>query len=152
MLAVSFHSGILWWKSSINHIEDQIGFLFGATMYWSLYPMFTAILTFPQERMMLIKEQSSRMYSLYPMFTAILTFPQQRMMLIKEQSSRMYRQLSSYFIARNVADLPMELALPSIYVTITYWMIGLKPTVRSFLVTLVVMLYNVLVLVLRLVL
>ncbi|KAI3972499.1 hypothetical protein MKW92_011483 [Papaver armeniacum] len=110
MLAVSFLSGILWWKSSINHIKDQfiyvmhIGFLFGATMYWSLYPMFTAILTFPQERMMLIKEQSSRMY-----------------------------RLSSYFIARNVADLPMELALPSIYVTITYWMIGLKPTVRSFL-------------------
>ncbi|KAI3882054.1 hypothetical protein MKX03_006264 [Papaver bracteatum] len=116
MLAVSFLSEILWWKSNINHIEDQIGFFFAATMYWSLYPMFTAILTFPQERMMLIKEQSSRMY-----------------------------RLSSYFIARNVADLPMELALPSIYVTITYWMIGLKPTVGSFLVTLVVMLYNVLV-------
>ncbi|KAI3909307.1 hypothetical protein MKW98_025949 [Papaver atlanticum] len=116
MLAVSFLSGMLWWKSSINHIEDQIGFLFAATMYWSLYPMFTAVLTFPQERMMLIKEQSSRMY-----------------------------RLSSYFIARNVADLPMELALPSIYVTITYWMVGLKPTIGSFLVTLVVMLYNVLV-------
>ncbi|XP_026447734.1 ABC transporter G family member 9-like isoform X2 [Papaver somniferum] len=116
MLAVAFLSGMLWWKSSINHIEDQIGFLFAATMYWSLYPMFTAILTFPQERMMLIKEQSSRMY-----------------------------RLSSYFIARNVADLPMELALPSIFVTITYWMVGLKPTVESFLVTLVVMLYNVLV-------
>ncbi|KAI3849278.1 hypothetical protein MKX03_001677 [Papaver bracteatum] len=116
MLIMSFLCGILWWKSSINQIEDQIGFIFFSNMYWSLAPMFTAILTFPQERMMIIKEQSSRMY-----------------------------RLSSYFIARNVADLPMELALPSIFVTVTYWTAGFKPTVGSFLETLAVVLYNVLV-------
>ncbi|RZC51273.1 hypothetical protein C5167_019692 [Papaver somniferum] len=116
LLIFSFLCGILWWKSSISHIDDQIGFIFYSNIYWSLTPMFTAILTFPQERIILIKEQSSRMY-----------------------------RLSSYFIARNVADLPMELALPSIFVTITYWMAGFKPTVGSFLMTLVVMLYNVLV-------
>ncbi|KAI3996033.1 hypothetical protein MKX01_037530 [Papaver californicum] len=116
MLVISFRSGILWWKSSISNIEDQMGFMFSSDMYWSIYPMFNAILTFPQERAMLIKEQSSRMY-----------------------------RLLSYFIARNVADLPMELALPSVFVTITYWIVGLKPTVGSFLVTLVVMLCNVLV-------
>ncbi|KAI3909308.1 hypothetical protein MKW98_025950 [Papaver atlanticum] len=116
LLVVSFLSGILWWNSSINHLDDQIGFIFTAIMHWSLYPMFTTILTFPQERIMLIKEQSSRMY-----------------------------RLSSYFIARNVADLPMELALPIIFVIITYWMVGLKPTVGSFSVTLFVILYNVLV-------
>ncbi|RZC52780.1 hypothetical protein C5167_021202 [Papaver somniferum] len=103
MLIMSFLCGILWWKSSINQIEDQIGFIFFSNMYWTLAPMFTAILTFPQERMMIIKEQSSRMY-----------------------------RLPSYFIARNVADLPMELALPSIFVTVTYWTAGFKPTVGSF--------------------
>ncbi|KAI3994930.1 hypothetical protein MKX01_041339 [Papaver californicum] len=116
MLIISFLCGVLWWKSSINQIEDQIGFIFFSNMYWSLSSMFTAILTFPQERMMLTKEQSSRMY-----------------------------RLSSYFIARNVADLPMELALPCIFVIVTYWMAGLKPKIGSFSVSLVVMLYNVLV-------
>ncbi|MCL7039974.1 hypothetical protein MKW94_019970 [Papaver nudicaule] len=115
-VVLSFLCGILWWKSSINHIEDQIGFMFFSNMYWSLIPMYNAILTFPQERMMLTKERSSRMY-----------------------------RLSSYFIARNVADLPMELALPTLFVTITYWMAGFKPTAGSFLTTLLVTLYNVLV-------
>lgn len=57
------------------------------------------------------------------------------MMLIKERSSGMYK-LSSYFIARTVGDLPMELVLPTIFITITYWMGGLTPVAGNFLETL----------------
>ncbi|KAL6006931.1 ABC transporter G member 14 [Asimina triloba] len=65
-------------------------------------------------------------------------------MLIKERSSGMYR-LSSYFFARMAGDLPMELILPTFFTVITYWMGGLRPSPCNFLLTLVVILYNVLV-------
>ena len=65
-------------------------------------------------------------------------------MLIKERSSGMYH-LSSYYVARMVGDLPMELVLPTIFVTISYWMGGLKPSLVTFVLTLLIMLLNVLV-------
>lgn len=65
-------------------------------------------------------------------------------MLEKERSSGMYR-LSSYFMSTVVADLPMELILPTVFVVITYWMAGLKPTFVNFVQTLVVLLLSVLV-------
>lgn len=65
-------------------------------------------------------------------------------MLIKERASGMYR-LSAYFLARTTADLPLELILPTLFVTIVYWMGGLKHTFLGFFFTLVVVLYTVLV-------
>lgn len=65
-------------------------------------------------------------------------------MLIKERSSGMYR-LSTYFLARIAADLPMELALPTAFVAIIYWMGGLDPHPSTFLLSLLVVLYSVLV-------
>ena len=53
--------------------------------------------------------------------------------------------LSSYFLARTAGDLPMELALPTAFVVIIYWMGGLKPNPASFLLSASVVLYNVLV-------
>ncbi|KAL0371984.1 UNVERIFIED_CONTAM: ABC transporter G family member 14 [Sesamum calycinum] len=72
------------------------------------------------------------------------TFPQERNMLIKERSSGMYR-LSAYFLARTVGDLPMELALPTAFTFIFYWMGGLKPDPSSFVLSLLVVLFSVLV-------
>lgn len=65
-------------------------------------------------------------------------------MLIKERSSGMYR-LSSYYIARMAGDLPMELVLPTVFVTVAYWMGGLKPSLLVYLLTLLIVLFNVLV-------
>lgn len=65
-------------------------------------------------------------------------------MLIKERSSGMYR-LSSYFLAKTVGDLPLELALPTAFVFIIYWMGGLKPDPFTFILSWLVVLYNVLV-------
>ncbi|GAV90795.1 ABC_tran domain-containing protein/ABC2_membrane domain-containing protein [Cephalotus follicularis] len=116
VLVVAIISGLLWWQSDVSHIQDQIGLLFFYTGFWGFFPLFQAIFTFPQERKMLGKERSSGMY-----------------------------RLSSYFMARTTSDLPMELILPTIFVTITYWMAGLKPTAGNFFRTLFVLLFNVLV-------
>lgn len=65
-------------------------------------------------------------------------------MLIKERSSGMYR-LSSYFLARTFGDLPLELALPTAFTIIIYFMGGLKPNPATFILSLLVVLYSVLV-------
>ncbi|KAL3503253.1 hypothetical protein ACH5RR_037702 [Cinchona calisaya] len=116
VLAVAILSGLLWWQSDSSHLQDQIGLFFFYSGFWGFFPLFNAIFTFPQERLMLEKERASGMY-----------------------------RLSSYFMARTMGDLPMELVLPAVFVTITYWMAGLKPTATSFLYCLLVLLYSVLV-------
>ncbi|KAK6157728.1 hypothetical protein DH2020_011976 [Rehmannia glutinosa] len=116
VMSVAIISGLLWWHSDANHIQDQVGLLFFFSIFWGFFPLFNAIFVFPQERPMLTRERSSGMY-----------------------------RLSSYYIARTIGDLPMELVLPTIFVTIAYWMGGLKPSLVTFLLTLSVVLLNVLV-------
>ncbi|XP_057478934.1 ABC transporter G family member 21-like [Actinidia eriantha] len=116
VMTVSILSGLLWWHSDTSHIQDQVGLLFFFSIFWGFFPLFNAIFAFPQERPMLIKEHSSGMY-----------------------------RLSSYYFARMAGDLPMELVLPIIFTTITYWMGGLKPSLVTFTLTLLIILFNVLV-------
>ncbi|KAJ7948614.1 ABC transporter-like protein [Quillaja saponaria] len=116
VLVSALIAGLLWWKSSIANLQDQIGFLFFFSGFWSFFPLFEAIFTFPEELMMLEKERSSGMY-----------------------------RLSSYFMSRMVADLPMELVLPTIFACITYFMAGLRATAANFLYALSALLLNVLV-------
>ncbi|XP_047974161.1 ABC transporter G family member 21 isoform X2 [Salvia hispanica] len=116
VMSVSILSGLLWWHSDANHIQDQVGLLFFFSIFWGFFPLFNAIFVFPLERPIIMRERSSGMY-----------------------------RLSSYYIARMVGDLPMELVLPTIFVTVTYWMGGLKPSLITFALTLAIVLLNVLV-------
>ncbi|KAI3719930.1 hypothetical protein L6452_20836 [Arctium lappa] len=116
VMSVSILSGLLWWHSDTSHLQDQVGLLFFFSIFWGFYPLSNAIFTFPQERPMLTRERSSAMY-----------------------------RLSSYYFARMAGDLPMELILPTVYVTITYWMGGLKPSLITFVLTVLIILFNVLV-------
>ncbi|KAL1569871.1 ABC transporter G member 21 [Salvia divinorum] len=116
VMSVSILSGLLWWHSDANHIQDQVGLLFFFSIFWGFFPLFNAIFVFPLERPIIMRERSSGMY-----------------------------RLSSYYIARMVGDLPMELVLPTIFVTVTYWMGGLKPSLVTFALSLAIVLLNVLV-------
>ncbi|GMI99959.1 ATP-binding cassette G21 [Hibiscus trionum] len=116
VMSVSVLSGLLWWHSDTSHIQDQVGLLFFFSIFWGFFPLFNAIFAFPQERPMLIREGSSGMY-----------------------------RLSSYYIARTAGDLTMELVLPTIFVTVTYWIGGLKPSLITFVLTVLIVLLNVLV-------
>ncbi|KAK8954764.1 ABC transporter G family member 9 [Platanthera zijinensis] len=114
VLIVAVVCGCLWWQSS-GHVADQVGLLFFISGFWGFFPVFQAIFTFPQERLMLTKERSSGMY-----------------------------RLSSYFMASIAGDLPMELLLPAVFTAVVYWMGGLKPTAAHFFATLSVVLLSVL--------
>ncbi|XP_059642806.1 ABC transporter G family member 14 [Cornus florida] len=116
VISVAILGGLLWWRTPTSHIEDRIAMLFFFSVFWGFYPLYNAVFTFPQERTMLIKERSSGMY-----------------------------HLSSYFLAKTVGDLPLELALPTAFTIIIYWMGGLKPDPTTFILSLLVVLYNVLV-------
>ncbi|KNA06248.1 hypothetical protein SOVF_182900 [Spinacia oleracea] len=116
VLSVATLGGLLWWHTPESHIEDRVALIFFFSVFWGFYPLYNAVFTFPQERRMLIKERTSGMY-----------------------------KLSSYFLARTIGDLPLELALPTAFVFIIYWMGGLKANPYIFILSLVVVLYNVLV-------
>ncbi|XP_074270525.1 ABC transporter G family member 14-like [Silene latifolia] len=116
VLSVAILGGLLWWQTPESHIEDRIALIFFFTVFWGFYPLYNAVFTFPQERRMLIKERTSGMY-----------------------------KLSSYFLARTFGDLPLELALPTAFVFIIYWMGGLKPDPIIFILSLIIVLFNVLV-------
>ncbi|PIN12552.1 Transporter, ABC superfamily (Breast cancer resistance protein) [Handroanthus impetiginosus] len=116
VLSVAMLGGLLWWHTPSSHIDDRTAMLFFFSVFWGFYPLYNAVFTFPQERTMLIKERSSGMY-----------------------------RLSAYFLARTVGDLPMELALPTAFTIIFYWMGGLKPEPSTFFLSLLVVLFSVLV-------
>ncbi|PNY13459.1 ABC transporter G family member 14-like protein, partial [Trifolium pratense] len=116
VISVAFLAGLLWWHTPESHLEDRTALLFFFAVFWGFYPLYNAVFTFPQERRMLIKERSSGMY-----------------------------RLSSYFLARTIGDLPLELALPTAFVIILYWMGGLKPDLVTFILSLLVVLYSVVV-------
>ncbi|GKU96035.1 hypothetical protein SLEP1_g9315 [Rubroshorea leprosula] len=116
VISVAFLGGLLWWHTPTSHVADRIALIFFFSVFWGFYPLYNAVFTFPQERTMLIKERSSGMY-----------------------------RLSSYFLARTIGDLPLELALPTAFVFIIYWMGGLKPDPVTFILSLIIVLYSVLV-------
>ncbi|KAI4367976.1 hypothetical protein MLD38_016597 [Melastoma candidum] len=116
VISVALLGGLLWWRTPQSHIADSIALLFFFSVFWGFYPLYNAVFTFPQERRILLKERSSGMY-----------------------------RLSSYFLARTIGDLPLELALPTAFTFIMYWMGGLKPDPASFVLSLLVVLYSVLV-------
>lgn len=116
VISVAVLGGLLWWHTPASHIADRIALLFFFSVFWGFYPLYNAVFTFPQERRMLLKERSSGMY-----------------------------RLSSYFLARTIGDLPLELALPTAFVFIIYWMGGLKPNPATFILSLLIVLYSVLV-------
>ncbi|KAL3638727.1 ABC transporter G member 25 [Castilleja foliolosa] len=109
-------AGFMWWHSDYDEIQDRLGLLFFISIFWGVLPSFNAVFAFPQERAIFMKERASGMYT-----------------------------LSSYFLARITADLPMELTLPTMFVSIMYWMTGLKPELSAFVLTLSVILGYVLV-------
>ncbi|KAG9133413.1 hypothetical protein Leryth_013230 [Lithospermum erythrorhizon] len=116
VITVALLGGLLWWRTPTSHIGDRVSMLFFFSVFWGFYPLYNAVFTFPQERRMLIKERTSGMY-----------------------------RLSSYFLAKTVGDLPLELALPTAFTLILYWMGGLKPDAIIFVFSLLIVLFSVLV-------
>jgi ABC-type multidrug transport system permease subunit len=57
-------------------------------------------------------------------FGVLQTFPQEKFVVKREVESGLYRP-STYFIAKVLADLPFQVFFPALFVTMTFWMVGL---------------------------
>ncbi|KAJ0241078.1 ABC transporter G family member 25 [Hirschfeldia incana] len=115
VLAASLLCSLMWWHSDYRDVHDRLGLLFFISIFWGVLPSFNAVFTFPQERAIFTRERASGMYT-----------------------------LSSYFMAHVIGSLTMELVLPAAFLTLTYWMVGLRPGLIPFLLTLSVLLLYVL--------
>ncbi|CAN8239439.1 unnamed protein product [Cochlearia groenlandica] len=115
VVAASLLCSLMWWHSDYRDVHDRLGLLFFISIFWGVLPSFNAVFTFPQEREIFTRERASGMYT-----------------------------LSSYFMAHVLGSLTMELVLPAAFLTLTYWMVGLRPGLVPFILTLSVLLLYVL--------
>ncbi|KAF8055666.1 rca [Scenedesmus sp. PABB004] len=117
---VAVITGMFWWQrgrgNTLLAASDVVGLLF----FELLFPAFTAL------------------------FSALFTFPNDYRMLLKERASGMYR-VSAFYLASALSDLPMDCALPAMFVVIIYFMGGLRLTAAAFLGNLLGLVLNVLV-------
>jgi len=97
--------GLCWFQMDNDEsgVRDRSSFVYFLTTYFMMNTCMPAMLAFPQERQILLKERASGSY-----------------------------QLSAYFLAKSISESPVRLVPPLIYIIITYWMAGLNPTAESF--------------------
>ncbi|KAJ9564996.1 hypothetical protein OSB04_000962 [Centaurea solstitialis] len=120
VLATALIVALLWWHPSHSSTPNRhltrlpkmnyqliTGLLFFISVFWTFFPLFTAIFTFPMERPVLAKERSVGMYN-----------------------------LSAYLIAKNMSDIPLDLILPLVFILIVYFLVGLVRSFNAFMVTL----------------
>ena len=60
-----------------------------------------------------------------------LVFPTERSVFLKEESSKMY-STCTYFLSRNIVELPASVVFPLLQTLIMYWFVGLSSTATQF--------------------
>eukprot|EP00884_Botryococcus_braunii_P016367 jgi/Botrbrau1/3413/Bobra.0337s0046.1 len=104
---VGLLTGCFWWQrasgDNLAAASDTLGLLFFELLFLSFRTMFTALFTFPDEFKMLLKERASGMY-----------------------------RLSAFYFARTASDLPMDFAIPTVFLVIIYFMGGLRRSASAF--------------------
>ena len=65
------------------------------------------------------------------LFVSLFTFPQEQRHMLKERASGLYR-LSAFYLARLLSDFPMDLTIPTGFIIIVYFMVGLRYNALAF--------------------
>jgi ABC-type multidrug transport system ATPase subunit len=65
------------------------------------------------------------------LFPVLNVFPPEIAVFKRERAARAYR-VSTYYLAKNFAELPLQFAYPIIFGSIVYWMIGFAETAAAF--------------------
>lgn len=66
------------------------------------------------------------------LFSGLMSFPSERSIIARERASGSYR-LSAYFMAKSLAESPLKLLLPTMFLIISYWMANINPFFPTFL-------------------
>ncbi|XP_025089507.1 ABC transporter G family member 21-like isoform X1 [Pomacea canaliculata] len=115
-MSVAIVLGLLWFQIERTHetIKERMGYLFFMSTYWSFMPMFDALTSFPPERPVVRKERAAGAY-----------------------------RLSAFYFAKMSSELPLIFVMPSLFITITYWMGGFRG-VSQYFATWAILVLNVL--------
>jgi ABC-type multidrug transport system ATPase subunit len=91
-------AGMLWWrmKYTEERVHDRSSYYFFTMTFWVFDSMMGALMAFPAERAVILKERASGSY-----------------------------HLSAYFLAKTSSDAPVRLILPFLYMFISFWMAGI---------------------------
>ncbi|KAJ8900802.1 hypothetical protein NDN08_000102 [Rhodosorus marinus] len=110
--------GIVWFRMPETEatINDRVGNLFFACIFWGFFTMLSATYAFPTEKAVIRKDRSSGAY-----------------------------RLSAYFLAKSTAEVPLDVIYPIVWGSIVYWLVGLNPNIDRFFVYLLLLVTNVLV-------
>ena len=60
-----------------------------------------------------------------------LSFPNEKLTYYKESSQNLY-SAGTYFLSKNIIEIPFAITISMIFSSITYWMIGLSDTAEQF--------------------
>ena len=92
-------AGLLWFQTENTErtVEDRISYYFFTMTFWVLDSMYEALMVFPFELEVILKERASASY-----------------------------HLSAYFMAKTTSEAPTILSLPFIYMCISFWMSGIN--------------------------
>lgn len=92
-------AGLVWWQMEYTErtVKDRSAYFFFTMTYWVFDSMFSALMAFPMEREVILKERASGSY-----------------------------HLSAYFMAKTSSDAPVRLILPFLYMVTSFWMAGIS--------------------------
>ncbi|POG62577.1 hypothetical protein GLOIN_2v1757928 [Rhizophagus irregularis DAOM 181602=DAOM 197198] len=107
---------IIWFQIPFAepNIDDRVSNIFFGGMNWTFYVMSESVLSFPLELDMLMKERQSRSY-----------------------------RLLSYYLSKQIAELPLVLFNPTLFTIPVYWATNLLPDFGRFVAYLIVVLLGV---------
>lgn len=96
-IMIGIVAGLLWFQMPYTEqrVRDRSAYYFFTMTYWVFDSMFGALLAFPSEKTVILKERASGSY-----------------------------HLSAYFMAKTSSDFPVRLTLPFLYMTTSFWMAG----------------------------
>jgi hypothetical protein len=117
-LALAVVSGLCWLRMDFteNTIPDRSSFIFFIMTFWPYYTLMLGLLSFPLERAVIDKERASGSF-----------------------------RLSAYFVAKSLAEAPLKLVLPTLFLIIAYWMARINNNFAIFLGILVFQLLSIIV-------
>ncbi|GKY97154.1 hypothetical protein MPSEU_000673800 [Mayamaea pseudoterrestris] len=106
--ALGLVAGLLWYQLDYTeaNVYNMTSFVFFGCTFWVFDSMFMALMAFPAERDVILKERASGSY-----------------------------RLSAYFMAKTTADAPTRILLPLLYLFVSYWMVGIDKTFVVFIGT-----------------
>jgi hypothetical protein len=117
-LGLAVITGLCWLRMDFSEstIPDRSSFIFFIMTFWPFNTLMMGLLSFPFERTVIEKERASGSY-----------------------------RLSAYFVAKSLAEAPLKLVLPTLFLIIAYWMARINNHFGIFLGILIFQLLTILV-------